>query len=200
MNKIPILLIYGRLLMGLCILAASVAHITHFAAIAITLFTIGLISDILDGIIARRLNVSTVKLRRLDSAIDQVFWCLVIIASFFENPSFFKDNRFQLGILLAAEVLIYVISYAKFRKEVATHAISSKLWTLILFATVVQLLAIGDSGLLFQLCFYTGILTRLEIVAILLLLRHWTNDVPSVFHALRLRQGKPIRRNKFFNG
>jgi hypothetical protein len=34
----------------------------------------------------------------------------------------------------------------------------------------------------------------------LFILRKWTNDVPSLFQAVLLRQGKAIKRNKMFNG
>jgi CDP-diacylglycerol--glycerol-3-phosphate 3-phosphatidyltransferase len=50
------------------------------------------------------------------------------------------------------------------------------------------------------LSFWIGILTRVEVIAILLVLKEWTNDVPTLYHAVRLRQNKLIRRNKFFNG
>ena len=40
----------------------------------------------------------------------------------------------------------------------------------------------------------------IEIIAILLVIKDWTNDVPSLYHAIILRQVKKIMRNKFFNG
>lgn len=191
---------YLRLLLGFVLLAASLFQLNGFKLIAIAIISLGLLSDIFDGIIARRLNISTEKLRRLDSSIDQVFWCLVAFAAFIEYPAFFYENYIKLFILIGAEALTYLLSFAKFRKEVATHAIASKIWTLILFTTLIEILATGNSGVLFDICFYVGLLTRVEIIAILVLLRSWTNDVPSVYHAVRLRQGKPIKRHKLFNG
>jgi CDP-diacylglycerol--glycerol-3-phosphate 3-phosphatidyltransferase len=57
-----------------------------------------------------------------------------------------------------------------------------------------------QAPVLFQWCFYVGMISRLEIIAILFLLRRWTNDVPSVYHAVLLRKGKEIKRHKLFNG
>jgi CDP-diacylglycerol--glycerol-3-phosphate 3-phosphatidyltransferase len=34
----------------------------------------------------------------------------------------------------------------------------------------------------------------------LLVLKKWTADVPSFYHAIQLRKGKEIKRNKYFNG
>jgi CDP-diacylglycerol--glycerol-3-phosphate 3-phosphatidyltransferase len=168
--------------------------------IAVVLFTTGLLTDIFDGIIARRLNVSSEKLRRLDSSIDQVFFILVAAATYIQCKAFFHNNFVLLAILLGTEALTYVVSFVKFKKEVATHAISSKIWTLILFATLIQIMVACKAPVLFQWCFYVGMISRLEIIAILLLLRRWTNDVPSVYHAILLRKGKEIKRHKLFNG
>ena len=200
MKKIPVLLIYSRLFIGIAIFICSILHINHYSIIAVVLFSLGLLTDIFDGIIARRLNVSTEKLRRLDSTIDQVFFLLVAAATYLDARSFFYNNRVALFILLGIEALAYVICFLKFRKEIATHTISSKIWTLFLFATIIQLMCFKNAFILFKVCFYIGIITRLEIIAIIFVLRNWTNDVPSIYQAVLLRQGKPIKRHKLFNG
>ena len=181
-------------------LLLALVQANNFKIIAVVLFTLGLLSDIFDGIIARKLNISSTFLRRLDSTVDQIFFILVAVAAYINCPAFFKENNIQLIILVSVEALTYVISFLKFKKEVATHAIASKIWTLFLFACITQILYSCNSDILFQLCFYIGIATRLEIIGIILLLKTWTNDVPSIYHAYLLRQGKTIKRNKLFNG
>lgn len=200
MKKIPITLIYSRIFIGIILCALAFYHVPGYEVYAIVLLVTGLLTDIFDGIIARRLSISSEKLRRLDSVADQIFWILIAVATFIECPDFFKQHATELIILFSVEASTYLISYLKFRKEVATHAISSKIWTLILFATLIQVMATCSSEILFQVCFYTGIVTRFEIIAIILILRTWTNDVPSVYHALLLRKGKAIKRHKLFNG
>ena len=189
-----------KIVIGILIIVLSSLHVAHYTTIAVVLFAVGLLTDIFDGIIARRLGVSTPAMRRLDSGIDQVFFILVTAATFIECPSFFYTNLNKIGILLSAEMLAYLVCFRKFKKEVATHTISSKIWTLVLFATLIQVMATCNSGVLFTICFYAGLLTRFEIIWIILVLRNWTNDVPSIYHAVLLRKGKPIKRNKLFNG
>lgn len=199
-TQIPKLLIFLRLVIGLTIIVLSSFHIDNYKAIAITLLTIGLLTDIFDGIIARQLNISTQKLRRLDSTIDQVFFISVAVATYIQRPEFFTTNILKLSILIGVEALTYLISFLKFRKEIATHSIGAKVWTLLLFATLIQIIVQGQSTILFNLCFWIGLLTRLEIIAIILTLKKWTNDVPSFYHSLKLRQDKEIKRYKMFNG
>lgn len=200
MTKIPISLIYLRFCLGLLIILVTTLQIANYKIVAITLLTIGLLTDIADGIIARRLAVSTQKLRRLDSTVDQVFFASVVLATYTQCPEFFRENISQISVLIGIECLAYLVSYIKFKKEIATHSIGAKIWTLLLFATLVQLLYQCQSTILFQICFWIGIATRLEIIAIILILKQWTNDVPNLFYALKLRQGKEIKRNKLFNG
>lgn len=200
MKNIPLLLIWSRMVMGLLLIVFSLAVPGYFSVIAIPLISIGLLTDIFDGIIARRIQVSTTHLRRLDSLVDQVFWLSVAAACYIRYPLFFHANAVKIIILIAAELLAYLVCFIKFRKEVATHALSSKLWTLLLFATIIQLIATSSSTILFNICFIAGVITRAEIILIILIIRRWTNDVPSVYHAVLLRKGRTIKRNKLLNG
>ena len=200
MSRVPIALIYSRLILGFFVSGVSLARVDGYRFIAITLFSIGLLTDILEGIIARRLKTSTQKLRRLDSTVDQVFFVSFVVATFVQCPGFFKANLTKLLILLGLESLTYIVSFIKFKKEIATHSIGAKIWTLFLFATLIQVTIECQSYMLFNFCFWIGILTRLEIVAIIVTLKKWTNDVPTLYHSLQLRNDKKIKRHKLFNG
>ncbi|HOY97688.1 MAG TPA: CDP-alcohol phosphatidyltransferase family protein, partial [Catalimonadaceae bacterium] len=82
MTKLPIALIYSRLVLGILVMVLSLNHVEHYRVMAIVILTTGLLTDIFDGIIARRLNVSTQTLRRLDSTVDQVFFVSFTIATY----------------------------------------------------------------------------------------------------------------------
>ncbi len=200
MKRLPVVLIYIRLAIGFVIIILNLAQIKHYVITAIALFSIGLLTDIFDGIIARRLKVSTQYLRRLDSTVDQLFFISFTAATYFQCPDFFKTNNTKLLILAGMEGLTYLVSFIKFKKEIATHSIGAKIWTLLLFATLLQVIIECKSSVLFNFCFWIGILTRIEIIAIILALKKWTNDVPTFYHSLILRSGKEIKRHKLFNG
>ncbi len=197
---VPLWLIRLRVLSGLAILLLAAQEAVYFGVYAVILFSFGLLTDIFDGIIARRLGISTPKLRRLDSLADLVFFALTGTALFVRFPSFFGEYFVEITGLLIAEALTYLLCFLKFRKEVSTHAIASKVWTLLLFAFMIELMLTGTSRNLFLWGFYVGIITRFEILVIILALRSWVTDVPSVIHAFRLRRGQEIRRNRWFNG
>lgn len=200
MKRIPIAFILLRLIIGPLIIILSLQQVANYSLIAITLLAIGLLTDIFDGIIARRLNVSTQQLRRLDSTIDQIFFISVAIATYIQCQDFFKLNAIRLTILFSFEGFAYLICFIKFKKEIATHSIGAKIWTLFLFATLVEIMAHCKSLILFEWCFWIGLISRLEIIAIIIILKKWTNDVPTFYHSILLRSGKEIKRNKLFNG
>ncbi len=199
MKYIPKILIISRLILGFIILYLAINPNIYTKSLSITLLITGLLTDIFDGIIARKFNLSTVKLRRLDSSIDQIFFICVVLSSYIISTQFYKANAIYIILLILSEVAIYIASYLKFKKEVPTHSIGAKIWTLILVATLIQIIATSQSNILFTLCIYLGILTRIEILLIIHTLPHWTNDVPTLVHAIAIKKGKKIKRNKWFN-
>lgn len=197
LKKIPLYLIYSRPIIGAIILFLAF-HKSTWGMVILMIF--GLLTDVFDGIIARKLEVSTEKLRRLDSFVDQIFWLLILISTCISCPEFLADHYIELLIILGVEALTYLISYVRFKKEVATHAIASKFWALTILASIIQIMLSCNAGILFQFAFYFGIATRLEIILILIIIRNWYNDVPSLYHAVQLRKGREIKRNRLFNG
>lgn len=199
-KHIPFILILLRLILGPLLLLLYWFQVDHFNWYAISFLTAGLLSDVFDGIIARKLGVSTALLRRWDSSVDLLFFCCICLVAYLSCREFFKVNATLILALIGSEALTYIVSFVKFKKEIATHSIGAKIWTLFLFAFLIELLLRGQSTVLFQLTIWIGLTTRLEIIAIILTLKSWSNDIPSLYHAILLRKGRPITKNKLFNG
>ena len=145
------------------------------------------LSDVFDGIIARRLKVATPALRRLDSVADSVFYVAAVFAAWHLYPSAIREHLIALLVLVGLELTRYVFDWAKFRREASYHMWSSKLWGIALFAGFFALLALGMSGLPVAVAIYVGIVADVEGLAISIALREWQTDVPTLIHALRLR-------------
>jgi len=154
-----------------------------FAACLISAF----LSDIFDGVIARRLGVATPVLRRLDSAADTLFYGACVFAAWHLYPTAITNRVVPFSFLVVLEASRYILDLAKFRRETSYHMWSSKAWGIALFAGFFALLVFGSAGLVVSLAVYVGIVADFEGLAISLVLRTWQADVPSVFHALRIR-------------
>jgi CDP-diacylglycerol--glycerol-3-phosphate 3-phosphatidyltransferase len=158
-----------RVLFGACLVAA-------------------LVSDFLDGVLARRMGVATPLLRRLDSIADSLFYAGALFAAWHLYPAFVEAYLAPLLVLLGLEAARYAFDLVKFRREASYHMWSSKLWGILLFVAFFSLLALGSPGISFALAIYVGIVADLEGLLISVLLPEWRSDVPSFLHALRLRR------------
>jgi CDP-diacylglycerol--glycerol-3-phosphate 3-phosphatidyltransferase len=161
---------------------------------------LGILSDLLDGIIARKTGTSSEKLRRADSQTDLVFWICVGWCSWLLNPEIIIQHRYAIITIFVMEGLTYVFSFARFGKETCTHAILSKFWCLTLFIAFISIIGFGYAGIPFYITFIVGIIAHIDVYLIIFLLPKWMHDVPSSWHALQIRRGKAIKRNDLLNG
>ena len=145
------------------------------------------LSDVFDGILARRLNVATPGLRRLDSLADTAFYLSASFAAWHLHPDALREHLGALAVLAALELARYAYDLLKFRREASYHMWSSKCWGIALFVGFFGLLVFGQGGWPVALAVYVGIAADLEGLAISALLPAWRSDVASVVHALRIR-------------
>ncbi len=199
MKQIPFILVYSRIVIGIAILFLGYYKIGNYALNIVILMIFGLLTDIFDGIIARKLNVATEKLRIWDSNVDQFFWLAVTGTIFYLNLDFLKLQLIWILIVVALEILCYLVSFLKFKKSIATHSILAKFWTLTLLFFLIDLALNKTSHLPFIICIFFGILSRFEILLIILKLNKWTTDVPSILSVDKLNKGIEPKKNKLFN-
>jgi len=148
---------------------------------------IAFLSDVFDGIIARRLGVATPALRRLDSIADSIFYVAALLAAYHLHREAIIQRWHVLAILAALEAARYAFDYMKFGREASYHMWSSKAWGIGLFVGFFSLLALGADGMAVDVAIWIGIVADIEGLAISLALREWRSDVPSLVHAMKLR-------------
>jgi phosphatidylglycerophosphate synthase len=154
-----------------------------FAAILVT----GFLSDVFDGVVARRYEVATAMLRRLDSSVDTVFYLAIAYAAYRLHPDPLRALAWPIAIVLGGEALNYVTAYAVFRREASYHAWTAKVWGILLFWSLLLLFA-GGNAILLPVALTAGIVAQADSLAITLSLPAWQPDVRSVGHALRIRR------------
>lgn len=161
---------------------------------------LGLISDILDGIVARKQGISSARLRRMDSQTDMVFWLSIGFTTYFFYPQLIANHDVSIYAILAMEVACYVISLVKFKKETCTHAFLSKLWGISLLIAFTSLIGFNHAGIPFTVAIVLGLVSHIDRILITLILPKWTHDIPSTYHAYLIRKGIAFKRNDLLNG
>lgn len=199
MKTLPYLLIAIRFLMAPIILLLGYFKGDESRTLLLILMYFGLLTDIFDGIIARKTGVSSEKLRRLDSQTDLIFWLSLGFASYCINPELIKKEWAGILLIVVMESLCYIVSWWKFGKETCTHAFLSKMWGVSLLIALTYLIGFQQAGWAFNLAVGLGFISHLDVILIVLLLPKWQYDVPSSYHAWKIRKGKERKKTIFFN-
>lgn len=199
MKTIPYLLIATRFCLAPVILLSAYFKGEESRFLILSLMYFGLLTDIFDGIIARKVGVSSEKLRRLDSQTDLIFWLSLGFAAYFLNPELIKNEWKGVVLIFVMEALCYIMSWLKFGKETCTHAFLSKMWGLSLLIAFTYLIGFQQAGWTFYLTVILGFVSHIDVILIILILPKWRYDVPSSYHAWKIRKGKQRKKSIFFN-
>ncbi len=185
LQKLPMAMVASRFFAGPVLLWAALTRQSSAWLISILVYVF--LSDVFDGVIARRLQSVTEPLRVADSWADTSFYVCVAAAVWGLHRALLVPF---FGPLLAALALLavnWMLAMAKFHRALSFHAYSSKLWGLSLFAASVALLGFSTAGGWLWAAVIVGVLGHLEGTAMILILPRWAHDVSGIPEALRLR-------------
>ena len=166
-----------------------------FAGVVLVAF----VSDYFDGVIARKLGLASAELRHFDSRADLVFYATAAWAVWRLHPDVVRSVAVPGLIVIGLDVVRHVFDFAKFGRDVAYHAWSSKVWGLSLALALVLLMAFGVSRPFVGIAVVLGLIAQIEGLLISVALPVWTHDVPTLIRALRIRNtpgGRPAGDGK----
>jgi CDP-diacylglycerol--glycerol-3-phosphate 3-phosphatidyltransferase len=166
-----------------------------FAGVVLVAFE----SDYFDGVIARKLGVASAELRHFDSRADLVFYATAAWSVWRLHPDVVRSVAVPGLIVIGLDVVRHVFDFAKFGRDVAYHAWSSKVWGLSLALALVLLMGFGISQPFVGITVVLGLIAQIEGLLISVALPVWTHDVPTLIHALRIRNapaGRPAGDGK----
>lgn len=185
--KIPKALIAFRFIAGFISVLAAIKISKSAGAICAIILALGVLSDIFDGVLARKFNVVTDNLRLWDSRVDVIFWVCTAIALHILYPTLWHVSWVMIFVLGIMETIPRIISHIRFKREASTHHILSKIFTLFLWATISLAFLNGELGNLYWLTLLIGIISQLEAIAIMLIIPEWVVDVKSIKSAWKMR-------------
>lgn len=146
-----------------------------------------LLSDVLDGALARRLGASSETGRLLDSWADLLIALVAFAGATLLWPDTMREEAGYFALVLAALVIPNAWGLLRFRRLLGYHTISAKASGVFL-ATGAVLLFTGITPVLFRLAAFVELAVAAEYVAISLIMPEWTGEMKSVWHAWRQRR------------
>ena len=147
-----------------------------------------LISDVLEGVVARRTGTATETLRYADTIVDTIFFIAAAVSLRIAVPDAYDGLWLPLVSLIVVHVSRATVELTKYGRIAAYHMWSSKVLGLLLVAALVTAFLTGRPTPLLGVGLWLGVVNELEGFLASLLLREWHCDVPTVLHAFRYRR------------
>lgn len=144
-------------------------------------FCISIITDILDGAIARIYKLQTKFGAKLDSVADFGSYILAACGLIHFKWDVLIEVHTWIGAYVVAFLIPYIVSYLKYRKFPSLHLYSSKIGGAMDGIFFFYLFFVGYSTLLFFIAIIWGLLSFIEMTAVILLLKELRSDCKGLY-------------------
>jgi len=178
MNSLPCALTGLRLLLGPLALICVFVGVSRWVYLPI--LVAGTLSDIFDGVLARRLGVATSALRRFDSITDAIYYLFILTAAWWLCRPVIVQNWPMLLLILLSEAAVVLTCYLKFGRYPATHSYLAKFYGLCLLGGIVALLVFNVGSWALIVLTLVALVTNAEQLAIHLLMDQPPMDIKSI--------------------
>jgi CDP-diacylglycerol--glycerol-3-phosphate 3-phosphatidyltransferase len=151
------------------------------------LFALGLLTDFLDGVLARRWGQETDFGATLDQWGDFALWVALPFGAWWLWPEILRREALYVIVALVCLLAPTAIAFLKYREVPGYHTRSAKLSS-VLMGVAVPLLLLFDFPWPFRIAALWQVVAAVDETGITLILPECRHDVPSLFHAARLRR------------
>ena len=183
-RSIPLALTVFRLCSAPVLLAlAAMGQERFFLWLAIA----ALLSDVLDGALARRLGASSETGRLLDSWADLLIALVSFAGATLLWPDTMRQEAGYFALVLAALAIPNAWGLLRFHRLLGYHTLSAKSSGVFLAVSAV-LLFTGLTPVPFRVASFVELAVAAEYIAISLLIPEWSGEMKSAWHAWRQRR------------
>ncbi|HEU5070445.1 MAG TPA: CDP-alcohol phosphatidyltransferase family protein [Verrucomicrobiae bacterium] len=193
-RHLPFALTTLRLLLGPVALTCALTGVDR--RVFVPLLLAGTLSDIFDGVLARRFGVATPALRRYDSITDVIYYLFILACLWLRCRPVVLDNVAAIAAILLSEIAVIAVCVVKFGKYPATHSWLAKFYGLCLLGALMALLAFAAGRWAVLGLMTVALVTNLEIIVMHLLARQPPVDVKSIFCLRRMPAVPPAVRSR----
>ena len=159
------------------------------------LFSLAVLSDVLDGWVARRYGVDTQWLREADSRVDTCLYVFVGLSMWCAYPETLARWTFPLSAMAASHLLQWGTALFKFGKLASYHSVTAKLWGVSLGVATGFLFAFSFEPFLWGPA-VLGIVDNIHEIYMTCVLSEWTHDVWDIRAAWKLEKVRQVRLAK----
>lgn len=151
-------------------------------------FVIAGISDMLDGMVARRYKVVSTIGSAMDGYADVLLYTCILFCIWRVHPGVVKSFFIPILTVGATQVISWLISLFKYSKITSYHTFAGKFWAVTLFVVTFSIFAFNYAGVFLWIAIIVGVASNIEDMMITLVTPYWAHDVSSIRGAFKLRK------------
>lgn len=140
-------------------------------------------TDMIDGFLARKLNITSARGSQLDSMGDQITLLVGFLGLLRFEYSFIQENYQWILIPFVLYCFQMFIAFIKYKKATAFHTYLAKLSAIIQAVFILWMMFFGPVHWLFYLMIFIGIIETIEEILLIFLYPKWVDGVKSYFWA-----------------
>ena len=184
MKCIPAFLVALRVFLAPVIAWLLMGHRAGFAG---WLYVLAVLTDIYDGVIARRLGIDTLRLRLADGCADVWLFVCLFVGLWSGYRALVMPLAWPFGTAMVLQIVSWAFCFWRFGKMTSYHSFLAKLTGLALLIGILLLLFAGTPVPL-AIALWIFVLNLLEEITMTALMRRYHHDVWSLRAALELRK------------
>lgn len=142
-------------------------------------------TDMIDGILARKLKITSARGSQLDSFGDQITFAIGLVGLLIFEYEFISKNYLIILIAFSPYLIQMLIAYSKYGKATAFHTYLAKLSALVQGVFILWSLFFGPIYSLFYSMIVIGLLETVEEITLIFMYDKWVSDVKGIFWAIK---------------
>ncbi|WP_455169086.1 CDP-alcohol phosphatidyltransferase family protein [Aegicerativicinus sediminis] len=149
-------------------------------------------TDMIDGYLARKLNLISPRGSQLDSVGDQITLVVGIIGIYSFETEFVKANLVLILIVFMPYFIQMVYAYLKYGRATSFHTYLAKLSAILQGIFVISSLFFSPSYALFYAVIVFSLVETFEEITLIYMYDNWASDVKGIYWALRDKRRQNI--------
>jgi phosphatidylglycerophosphate synthase len=154
---------------------------------------ISVLTDAADGWLARRLNQATELGARLDSWSDFATWLALPFCVWWLRPDVIREQAPYLAVAILVYLVAIAFGFLKYGRLTSYHTWGAKLIAVIMAVAALVLFG-GGPGWPLRVVVPVVVLSQIEEILITALLPAWRANVPSLWHAWKIKAALTIKK------
>ncbi|MFQ6006213.1 MAG: CDP-alcohol phosphatidyltransferase family protein [Woeseia sp.] len=147
-----------------------------------------LLSDIVDGLIARRFSFTSELGSRLDTMADTLLWVAAVAGIWKFHPELVMDYGILVVLVLFMWVVHHIAELLRYGKLASFHTYSMRASAYALGIFLISMFVWGIRPWLLYVASALSVLASVEQLILVALLPEWTPNVRGFYWALRMRK------------